>query len=291
MASVLIIGSNSTLAKSLIIKFKENNYSVITTNRNDKEIGNNSFNLDLSKDPSSWELPKTRIDIAIICSAITSIEYCEKFPEESYKINVVATKKLINILIKRKIFVIFPSTSLVFDNKTILPKTTDTLNPRINYGKQKAEVENMILELKSSYIVIVRLSKVVENVYLLFENWCKELNANKIIHPFDDLYFAPISIEFFYKAIITIYDKRLTGIFHLSAYDAITYYDSINYLAKKLKFNMQLIKPVSCITKGIEYNSKHIALDTTKLTELGLTSPSSLKVMEEVLIYIDKNLK
>ena len=69
----------------------------------------------------------------------------------------------------------------------------EPLSPITEYGRQKAEVERRISKLGSS-VSIVRFTKILGQVYPLFSSWLKTLQENKPIHPFSDMYMAPVDL-------------------------------------------------------------------------------------------------
>ena len=84
------------------------------------------------------------VEAAVICAAITRQELCRKEPEATRQINVVRTLDLIRDLVEAETFVVFLSTNLVFDGSRPQRRGDEPLSPKMEYGRQKAEVEEAL---------------------------------------------------------------------------------------------------------------------------------------------------
>ncbi len=86
-------------------------------------------------------------DSVIHTAAISDPNYCQQHPQETYPVNVTATRILAGLCAEKKIPFVFTSTDLVFDGKQGNYKETDRVNPISTYGEQKVEAENKVREL------------------------------------------------------------------------------------------------------------------------------------------------
>lgn len=115
-----------------------------------------NFNFDFLKGDvrNKEQLAKAYMDIDVVIhlAGIVGFPACRKFPVESRQINVNGTQNVVD-LANGKIPIIFASTGSTY-GKIIEKYCTETtpLNPLSNYGKQKAEAEE-IVKKNMNYII------------------------------------------------------------------------------------------------------------------------------------------
>ena len=141
--------------------------------------------LDL-KSPQINNLKFQNYDIFILCSSITSIQYCERKPILS-KINVDGLKYVIKKILHTKKLILL-SSSAVFNGKKEFYIEDDYRKPINNYGKHKKEIEEYIKKFKN--YAILRLTKVDITLIPLISEWIKNLNSNFSIKPFSNKYLS-----------------------------------------------------------------------------------------------------
>ena len=122
-----------------------------------------------------YESIDKHFDCVIICAAITNIAECEENPNLCKKINLINTIRLIDNVIANDSFVIFLSSSAVFDGTQSFYKHTDETNPISEYGKCKNFVEEHIK--KNNVNILVAVPSTIQRIKLYYGN-------NKINHPF-----------------------------------------------------------------------------------------------------------
>lgn len=250
-----------------------------TTRRRDRVLGQRLF-LDLSQDVAHWPLPPAPINAAIFCAAVTSLERCRLDPESSRRVNVVGTIALAKRLVEAGVFVVFLSTNLVFAGEKPFAKPTDLVNPRTEYGRQKAEVESQLLAWGEK-IAIVRFSKVMSPYMPLFQGWIRDLKAGKVIHPFSDMVMAPVSLTFAVNVLSEATERRVPGIFHVSAKQDVSYAAAAQHIARKLGVEMELVQPTSYREYGVDLAPQNTSLDSSRLIDLGLCAPHAWDAFEE----------
>ena len=111
MNKIIIVGSNSYIAKQLINRLKIEETSFITgSSRFDKS----DLKLDLEK-YRLIDLNKiNKNDLVIFLAAISSPDLCQKDFKKSFKINVLGTIKFIEESIRRNANVLFFSSDTVY---------------------------------------------------------------------------------------------------------------------------------------------------------------------------------
>lgn len=223
----LIIGANSLIGSALI-----NHIGL------DNCIGLTRKELDLAKPISTW--PKIdNIKSTIICAGITSQKECRDNPKETSFINVTQTLNVADWF--GVSFVIFLSSHSVFDITS-------------EYGRQKQQAEHGLLQTR--YCAIVRLTDVIHANRQPFKQWKEQLDIGSIVHPFKYLNCSPLSLSCVVKAIATLADKQLPGIWELSGAYEISYVQIAQLLSKQKK---HLVIPTEC-----PFNvAKHTPLNST----------------------------
>ncbi|MGD9973844.1 MAG: NAD(P)-dependent oxidoreductase [Desulfatirhabdiaceae bacterium] len=248
---VLIVGGDSVLGQNLVITCNRLGYRVYQTTRNKTKTGPRTGFLDMAEDPGLWQIPQEDFDAAIICAAVTSMQKCHDDPDATRHINVVRTVAVSKKLADLGIFVVFPSTNAVFDGNKPFAGLMDPVCPTTEYGRQKAESEKHIL---ASGGAVVRLGKIVHPNMPLFRSWIADLKDGKIIRPFADLIFSPVSLEAAVNLILKITREKSGGIFQLSGQEDISYADAAKWFAARLGVKHSLIQPVSATTRSPHIN-------------------------------------
>jgi len=251
----LIIGGDSEIGRELEKYLLDINHTVYSTTK--RPYTENKIFYDLL-DPINIEHPE--VDVAFICAAITGYDKCDADFGLAKEINVNCTTELCSKLIRNNIKVVYLSTNAVLET------------PLSIYGYTKARAEKNILELSNDSI-IVRTTKVLTKGFPLFYNWYKDLVRHEPIKALADLYFCPVYIDYLIKSILLILDKKEKGIFQISSYPSISYYEAAQHMANTMPRSQNLIMRQTnpCLSE------QETAIMNTdrfeKLTELPAPSP------------------
>ena len=98
-------------------------------------------------------LGRTDIDLLVHPAGIPDIDYCELHPEQAWKVNVEATRNLVEAANNFRFGIVFISTDAVFDGKKSSPYFEDDLtNPPTVYGKTKLAAEKLVLTAAKHWI-------------------------------------------------------------------------------------------------------------------------------------------
>ncbi len=258
---VLIIGGeDSTIGKSLYDALKQEGMPVWKTSRYRRCPDEGIIYLDLSDESWNWVLPDMNFSSVVLCAGVTSIAVCEEEPERTYKINVQSTTDLARYFSNQGALVVFLSTNLVFDGEKPFARPDDPVNPQNEYGRQKAEAERLITTECGRYAV-VRLGKVISSEMPLFRQWIRDLRVGKVIHPFEDMVFAPISMSFATEILCRVVLEQRTGIIHATGSKDITYAQAAYFIADMFELDAELIKPLQCRhLPGFSHVPRHAAL-------------------------------
>ena len=218
----LIVGGDSAIGKELSLYLKTKKIPHCSSTRQFKLISEYRPYIDLAK--NEWkDLDKYNFDAVVFCAAITKLSVCEEFPNLTHEVNVRGTSALAKYLIERGSRILLLSTDKVFDGSKMKYFSKDQVKPICEYGRQKVEVEKIILGTPNS--VILRLTKVIHPGLPLLIKWSNELQMGRAIYAYTDMYLSPISIEKVIKKIEQLLSKKMTGIIHLYGDEEVSYYN------------------------------------------------------------------
>lgn len=252
-ADFLIVGADSRVGSAIETKFLVDGRRCIGTTRRHPTPAGRIY-LDLSDPPKSWRLPD-HCDVTFLLAGITSLAQCEAEPELTRQVNVNRTIELARMLGARCSQVIYISTNLVFSGDVPDVDAYSALSPQCHYARQKAEVEQTLME-SGMPVSIVRVTKVAETLRDLLWSWAVDLIQDRPICPFSDLVCAPCSMDDLINSLIRIGDIRKTGLFQLGGGPDIRYDEIARRLAQSLNVRQELVRPTTSIAAGVNLPAK-----------------------------------
>ncbi|MCZ2460393.1 MAG: SDR family oxidoreductase [Chitinophagales bacterium] len=251
---VLVTGSNGFLGYYLVKQLTGKNYDVIATGKGICKLplieGKRStyYEMDLT-DPFQVHdvFEKTKPDIVIHSGAMSKPDECEADQWRAYLTNVEGTVSVMLNASENKSHLIFLSTDFIFNGQKGMYSENDTPDPVNYYGKTKAEAEDVIKEYEHDW-TIVRTITVYGRSYSgrkSFPEVIREkLEKKERYNVFDDQIRTPTYAEDLVSGIISVIEKRATGIYHLSGSDVLTPYQMACDVAEHLKMDGSLLKRV-----------------------------------------------
>lgn len=278
--AVLVVGADGVIGGRLARVLAEAGHWVIGTTRRATESAADRIHLDLASAAGFDALPRCRA--AVLCAAVTSMERCQKDPAATRQINVTNTVRLARHLLASSSHVIFLSSNTVFDGRQPRALAADSTSPRTEYGRQKADAESKLLSLDGQ-ITVMRFSKIIPPEMPLLQGWVRDMRTGRQIYPYSDSRMSPVPLSFAVALLRRVLEVQKTGIIQASAALDISYEQAARHLARRLGCDEQLIQPISCAVRGIEYSPAHTTLDTSGLAALGLEAPQALSVLDELV--------
>jgi dTDP-4-dehydrorhamnose reductase len=266
-----VVGADSAIGAALLTRLADGGAPAVgSTRRHISNSSANLFPLDLL-DTEHCALPPC--DVLVIAAAMTRLADCRAQPAAAYRANVVAPARLAKLAAASGAFVVFLSTSQVFDGAKPVAKVSDRPTPQSVYGRLKAEAEACMTEL-GEQAAVVRLGKTIGLHLQLFQDWRARLAAGRTVHAFDDLMMSPICISKVAFGLEQIGLRRLHGVWHLGGREDMSYFDAARRLADRLGVSQTLVLRGSAREQGIpaEERPPHTVLDTDATAEaIGLT--------------------
>ncbi|MBI3485336.1 sugar nucleotide-binding protein [Candidatus Daviesbacteria bacterium] len=195
----------------------------------------------------------------------------------AYRINVIGTRNIINAAVISGKFPIFISTGFVFDGKNGPYSEEDPVATSPNevswYGWTKVLAEKQVSLASIDYLML-RISypyrgnfphkgDFARNFLTLYDDF-KSGKKDSIYPIFADQTLTPTFIDDLSKALITLLEKRQTGIFHITSPEITTPFD---FASEVLKVARRVDNPEQLLTKGslVEFHKSHPYLATRPL--------------------------
>jgi dTDP-4-dehydrorhamnose reductase len=252
---ILITGANGFLGYYLVEQLLAKNFSVIATGKGEcrlpftHDLNFQWLTMDLT-DPFSIHdvFENIKPDVVVHAGAMSKPDECELDQMKAYLVNVEGTVQLLINAEDLKSFFIFLSTDFVFDGERGMYSEEEPHKPVNYYGRTKLEAEEAVKEYEYDWAI-------VRTVLVYGKNHSGHTNILKIIkeklekgeeyNVVDDQQRTPTYVEDLAKGIVSIIEKKTTGIFHLSGKDILTPYQMAIKTAEYLKLDSSVIKKVT----------------------------------------------
>ena len=279
----LVVGAEGVIGNTLY-DYLVPNYSAVYGTTRRVQNRQDFVKIDLTNSFDGLNRIANKCDVAFICAGTTKAVDCENDRAGTYAVNVSNTLKLVKILQDLDVLVVWLSSNAVFSGNCPFCGLDEPYMPLSEYGRQKVEAEQEILELGG--VAIVRLTKVLSKNTPLISGWVDDLRAGKEIYPFSDAYLSPISLSYATNAIAKVGRNLASGIFNISGSDDISYSDFARMLAVKLCGVDHLVKP---ITKAIANSTifasgRYSSLDMKEIMIMTDIKPQTFaSVLEDIL--------
>ena len=281
--NALVIGAEGMIGSALYDCLGSIYGTVFGTTRREQNKSD-LVRIDLTNSFDGLKKIASLCDVAFVCAGTTKAMDCENNKAYSYLVNVTNTLKIVKILQDLDVFVVWLSSNAVFSGKQPFCGLDEPYMPFSEYGRQKVEAEQEIIELGG--VAIVRLTKVISKNTPLISGWVEDLRSGKETYPFSDAYFSPISLNYATNAIANVGCNLGSGIFNVSGSDDISYSDFARMLAIRLRVVDDLVKPISKATANstIFASGRYSSLDMKRITSILDIKPQPIaSVMEDIL--------
>ena len=257
---VLIIGGDSVVGAALACELRIAGVEVITTTRRPDAGDRSALRLDLSETVSRWPLPQC--DTAVLCAAMGSLTACQSDPAGTRRINVEHSSILCQRLMEAGALTVMLSSNMVYNGLVPLVASNALPSPVTEYGRQKAELEGVLLS-EPQKAVVLRLTKVLHPELPLLKRWTAAMTAGKSVEAFADYFCSPIILSTVIRGLLQIISQRLGGVWQFSAPDQVSYAEIAHHLSISLGASQSLVRESACGT-GIEHVPRHTTLDVSR---------------------------
>lgn len=249
---ILITGANGFLGYYLTQQLLQKKYTVIATGKGECRLpflqqDNFIYNSMDFTDPFTVHdvFEKYAPDAVIHAGAMSKPDDCEQNQWQAYTTNVEATVTLLLNAEEFKSFFVFVSTDFVFDGEDGMYTEEDELNPVNFYGKTKSEAEEAVKEYVHDWAIVrtvlvygkPRMGR--SNILTIVKDKLEKGEHYTVV---DDQVRTPTYVEDLASGIISMIERRATGIYHISGEDVLTPYQMACMAADHLGLDKSLIK-------------------------------------------------
>lgn len=283
----LFIGGSSVLAYnwSNIIK---NNYNVVLA-KNKTEINQKGVQIidivDFKYENINSIIEQISPDVLINCAALTNIEYCEKYIQDAYNINVELPSNLAKITKLNNIKFVQISTDHLFNGKKNFYSEESIPDPLNIYAKTKQLAEKEVLKYNNSSLIIRTNFFGWTNGHkkLFPEIIIDSLQNQKEIKLFKDVFFNPVDISVIQKSVEKLINNNFSGIFNITSNENISKYQFGLLIAEKFNLDSKFIRPILIddLEKRLVLRPKRMSLCNKKIK----------KIVKELEFGIDHSLQ
>ena len=242
---ILILGASGYIGNNLYNTFIKEDFDVAGTyskNKISEMVYFDICNMNLDE----LKLNK-KIHYIIIASGINiNIDNSKRDWKNSYYVNVIKTKIIIDYCFENNIIPIYISSDAVFDGLKGGYKEIDKKNPVNCYGRIKNEIEDYLLNSDNKFIIL-RMGRVFgtnlkDNT--IITNMIKQLREKKKLLCANDEIFTPLYIKDLCQALVKIIRNKYEGVFHLISIEATSRYKIARAVQKY--FNLRNVEIVPC---------------------------------------------
>lgn len=265
------------------LKNRDPGFEIIGVSRKNFDITDKRKVLDFIK--------KINPKIIVHAASLGNIDYCEKNPNEAYKVNVEGTQNIIDAAKRINAKTIFLSSNAIYDGVNPPYDEKSNPNPIDTYGKTKFEAENAIIKSDLDY-VILRLITMYgwpnpggrsNPVTWVIDNLKKGERINVVNDIYNNHLWAGQAAEVLWAIIKR---EKNTDVYNIAGGDCISRYDLALKVAKVFGLDSSLISSVSSdFFKDIAKRPKNTCFKTLKMErELGikpLTVDEGLRLMRQ----------
>ena len=252
---ILITGANGFLGYYLARQLLIDRHEVIATGKGncrlpfDNMPGFEYATMDFT-DPFAVHdvFEKYQPDAVIHTGAMSKPDECEQNQWPAYTANVEGTVTLLVNAAETKSFFIFLSTDFVFDGSKGIYREDDLRGAVNFYGKTKIEAEDAVTGYEYPWAVartVLVYGKSYSGRGNILTVVKDKLEKGEEYAVFTDQLRTPTYVEDLVAGILSILDKKATGIYHLSGAEPLTPYEMACMTADHLRFDRSLIKKVT----------------------------------------------
>ncbi|PIQ85257.1 MAG: hypothetical protein COV74_09885 [Candidatus Omnitrophica bacterium CG11_big_fil_rev_8_21_14_0_20_45_26] len=208
----------------------------------------------------------------IHCAANANVDDCEAHPKEARRLNVESTRVLAENAAAIKAKLIYISTDSVFtsDRDSSFREEEETA-PRTVYAQTKYEGEKLALAMSPESLVI-RTCIYGYNILpkkSLGEWVIGELQLQKSIQGFTDLYFTPILVNDLADWLERAFKQSWRGCLHMASHDVVSKYEFACLLAREFGFSESRVKSAGVETSSLKaFRPKRPCLSVAKIENM-----------------------
>jgi dTDP-4-dehydrorhamnose reductase len=238
-----------------------------------------SVSCDLSDVRRSTELlEKLQPSCIVHCAALTNVDWCESHPEGTWDINVEMSRHLAATAGRIGASFVYISSDSVFDGTSGGYTETDPTGPVNVYARSKLAGEIAVRDALGESLVLRTniYGWNMQSKFSLAEWILNQMESRSRFPGFQDVVFCPLLVNDLGDCILEMLERRLTGLYHLTASDACSKYEFAVRLAEVFGLDASLVQPSTvgdCVLQAAR--PKNTSLNTGRTARaLGRPTPT-----------------
>jgi len=292
MKRMMVIGASGLLGQYVAGQAASRGYEILGTYMNNT-IRSPDFalqHLDITQaDEVSRVLTDFKPDWVVHASALTSLDYCETHPTDSWNVNVEGTLNIAVACKRLKAKLLYASTDYVFNGeKGERYFEFDVPDPSNVYARTKLEGERITMDASFENI-IARVSALYGWNRMSrkhnFVTWVLDtLRSGKEIKLLADQFVSPTYAPQCASVLLTMLERKGMGLYHASGPDCLDRYEMGMRIAEAFKLDIGLIRKATRNEISLPARRPPCScLDTSKLEgEFNIRTTTLSKGLEEM---------
>lgn len=289
---VIFTGATGLLGK-YFLKNKDSDYEIIgIANKNLQSKAKNLYAIDITDREEVLEfIEKINPQTIVHAASIGDVDYCEKNPDEAYKVNIEGTKNVIQAANQARAMLIFTSSNAIYDGIDYPFDENSKPNPIDVYGKTKIEGEGLIKKSGLNYVILRLMTMYgwplpggrTNPVEWVINKLKEKEHVNIVGDIYNNHLWAGQAADVIWKIIKSNIQQKT---YNIAGKDCISRYELALKVAKVFDLDSSLISEVdSSFFKNLTPRPKNTCFNTNQMeTELGikpLSIDEGLKIMKE----------
>lgn len=276
---VLITGGSGVVGSYYVKNFVMKRHEVHYTSLNNSvEIyGAERHTVNLGKnDEVDSIIAKIKPELVIHTAALSSVDTCEINRNLAYEVNVNGTSRMVDLCRSINSFLIYISTTSVFDGIKDIYNELDRPNPINYYAYTKMLGENLVKRLGQAYLILR-----IDQPYGWIMDGQKQnsvvralnkLDSDEVLNEIIDWYNNPTFLNDIVDATDLLLNNNKTGLYHAVGPDHIDRYSWSLIVADIFERDKNLIKPISASQLHLPAKRPNVNASNAKIKdEVGFT--------------------
>jgi dTDP-4-dehydrorhamnose reductase len=234
---LLLTGSNGMLGRQLVERLlADTSYQVLATGKGPCRLPFESdsrfsyHELDITDGVALTDfILRERPDSIVHAAAMTQPDPCELDPIGCWKVNVTATRFLVDAAAEAGSHLVYISTDFVFDGEAGPYVETDFPAPVNYYGTSKLAAEKAVQEAAPHFCIlrtVLVYGKALEGIRPNLVSWVRESLEKRVsIRVVSDQWRTPTYVDDLARAVLLALACRARGVYHVSGKDGLSPYD------------------------------------------------------------------
>ncbi|HET59689.1 MAG TPA: NAD(P)-dependent oxidoreductase [Chloroflexi bacterium] len=289
MSVHLIIGASGQVGEHLVHQASVAGHTVVATYHKHPVVGMQQLDI---RDAKATEtlIAQVQPQVVYLPAALSHVDYCEQYPEETYQINVMGVCNVLRAVNAVGAKLVYFSSDYVFDGKAGPYREEDPPNPICEYGRQKVIAEHQIAINMYDYL-IVRTTVVYgwerqgkNFVYRLLNT----LKNSEILKAPVDQVGNPTYAPDLAKAVVELIDLNKKGLYHIVGPQRANRYEFACEVARVFALDGDLIQPIETFELGQVAPRPLVAGMVVEKAESVLSLPL-LRYQDGLRIMVEQN--